>query len=97
MKAVEFVYTGPETLKTRLGDIETVRVINRNATGGSRETTTWFAPSLDYLPVKIEHRKRGDLVARLSLIRMKNTDNGIQFEIPPPAESDDLVDSSKAK
>ncbi|MFT4729724.1 MAG: hypothetical protein ACI9UN_004245 [Granulosicoccus sp.] len=97
IKAVEFVYTGPETLKTRLGDIETVRVINRNATGGSRETTTWFAPSLDYLPVKIEHRKRGDLVARLSLIRMKNTDNGIQFEIPPPAESDDLVDSSKAK
>lgn len=97
IKAVEFVYTGPETLKTQLGSIETVRVINRNATGGSRETTTWFAPSLDYLPVKIEHRKRGDLVARLSLIRMQNTDKDIQLGTSLPAESDSLLDSSDLK
>lgn len=92
IKAVEFVYAGPEKLKTRLGTIETMRVINRNATGGSRETTTWFAPSLDYLPVKIEHRKRGDLVARLSLIRMKNTDNNIELGKSLPTESDHLFD-----
>lgn len=91
IKAVEFVFTGPETLTTRLGDMETVRVINRNATGGSRETTTWFAPSLDYLPVKIEHRKRGELVARLSLIRVKNTDNDIQLGKSFPAESGGLI------
>ena len=97
IKAVEFVRTGPETLKTRLGNIETIRVINRNATGGSRETTTWFAPSLDYLPVKIEHRKRGDLVARLSLIRMKNIDNDIQLGKTLPAESDNLMDSTEQK
>jgi hypothetical protein len=97
IKAVEFVYAGPETLKTRLGNIETVRVINRNATGGSRETTTWFAPSLDYLPVKIEHRKRGDLVARLSLIRMKNTDNDIQLGKSLPAESNNLFDDTRVK
>ncbi|MFT5895419.1 MAG: hypothetical protein ACI8VW_002294 [bacterium] len=97
IKAVEFVYTGPEKLKTRLGNIETVRVINRSATGGSRETTTWFAPSLDYLPVKIEHRKRGELVARLSLIRMKNMDNDIQLGISLPSESDSLLDSSNGK
>jgi hypothetical protein len=74
-----------------------VRVINRSATGGSRETTTWFAPSLDYLPVKIEHRKRGELVARLSLIRMKNMDNDIQLGISLPSESDSLLDSSNGK
>ena len=92
IKAVEFVQTGPETLETRLGDIDTVRVVNRNATGGSRETTTWFAPSLDYLPVKIEHRKRGELVARLSLIRMKNTGNDIQLGTSLPEESESLMD-----
>ena len=97
IKAVEFVNTGPETLKTRLGNIETVRVVNRSATGGSRETTTWFAPSLDYLPVKIEHRKRGELVARLSLIRMKNEDNDIQLGETLPEESDNLLDSTELK
>jgi hypothetical protein len=97
IKAVEFVYMGPEELKTRLGTIETLRVINRNATGGSRETTTWFAPSLDYLPVKIEHRKRGDLVARLSLIRMKNTDNNIELGNSLPAESAHMADDTTVK
>lgn len=79
IKAVEFVKSGTESLKTPLGDIETIKVMNRNASGGSRETTTWFAPTLDYLPVKIEHRKRGELVARLSLIRLKNAQSDIDI------------------
>ena len=72
IKQVDFVNEGHESLKTRQGRIDTIRVTNRNATGGSRETITWFAPSLDYLPVKIEHKKRGDLVVRLSLVSLKN-------------------------
>ncbi len=72
IKQVDFVNDGHESLRTRQGRIDTIRVTNRNATGGSRETITWFAPSLDYLPVKIEHKKRGDLVVRLSLVSLKN-------------------------
>ena len=71
--------SGTESLQTPLGDIETIKVMNRNASGGSRETTTWFAPTLDYLPIKIEHRKRGELVARLSLIRLKNAQSDIDI------------------
>lgn len=97
IKAVEFVYTGPEQLETRLGEMETVRVINRNATGGSRETTTWFAPSLNYLPVKIEHRKRGDLVARLSLIRMKNNDTILTLDTSLPKTPDTPIQSGDAE
>lgn len=79
IKAVEFIKSGTESLETPLGNIETIKVMNRNATGGSRETTTWFAPTLDFLPVKIEHRKRGELVARLSLIRLKNEQSDIEI------------------
>lgn len=79
IKAVEFVASGSESLKTPLGNIETLKVMNRNASGGSRETTTWFAPALNYLPIKIEHRKRGELVARLSLIRLKNEESDIEL------------------
>lgn len=86
VKAVAFINDGTEVLKTPLGKIETVRVINRNATGGSRETTTWFAPSLDYVPVKIEHRKRDELVARLSLIKLVNRLKNIELESANPVE-----------
>jgi len=79
IKLVEFVNDGMEELETPLGEMQTHRVINRNASGGSRETTTWFAPSLDYLPIKIEHRKRGELVARLSLIRVDNRVTSIEL------------------
>ena len=72
IKAVSFTRDGTETLETPLGKVETIRVINKNASGGTRQTTTWFAPSLDYVPVKIEHRKRGELVARLKLQSLRN-------------------------
>lgn len=82
VKAVSFLNAGTETLDTPIGQIETIRVINQNARGGSRQTTTWFAPSLDYVPVKIEHRKRGELVARLSLQSLTNrvTDISVTVE-----------------
>jgi len=80
IKAVSFTNTGTETLDTPLGKIETIRVTNENAAGGSRQTVTWFAPSLDYVPIKIEHRKRGELVARLNLKRLDNRMKTIEME-----------------
>lgn len=80
IKGVTFTNDGKETLDTPLGDIETIRVTNKNTSGGSRETTTWFAPSLDYVPVKIEHRKRGELVARLNLQKLNNRVTDIELE-----------------
>lgn len=93
IKMVEFINDGTEVLKTPLGKIETIKVINRNAKGGSRETTTWFAPSLDYLPIKIEHRKRGDLVVRLSLTRLHNRDTNIELNETKP-NKDTATESS---
>jgi hypothetical protein len=95
IKQVEFIYDGQETLKTPLGQIETIRVINRNAEGGSRATTTWFAPSLDYVPVKIEHRKRNELVARLTLKRLLNRVSDI--EIVRPEQNAETAESDAEK
>lgn len=72
IKMVELINQGKETVKTPLGKFDTIRVVNRKADGGTRETTTWFAPSVDFIPVKIEHRKRGKLVARMDLLRLDN-------------------------
>lgn len=92
IKQVAFTNMGREMLSTPLGKIETIRVVNHNASGGSRETSTWFAPSLDYLPVKIEHLKRGELVARLSLLSLDNRVTSLELGGAMPLDEDsDIV------
>lgn len=88
IKQVQFINKGMEVLDTPLGNVETIRVVNRNASGGSRETSTWFAPSLDYLPVKIEHMKRSELVARLSLISLDNRVTSVELGGAEPLDED---------
>ncbi len=88
IKQVAFANKGREILSTPLGEIETIRVVNHNASGGSRETSTWFAPSLDYLPIKIEHHKRGELVARLSLLSLDNRVTSLELGGAMPVDED---------
>ena len=96
IKQVDFINEGHESLRTSQGRIDTIRVKNRNATGGSRETITWFAPSLDYLPVKIEHKKRGDLVVRLSLMSLENRVTSLELgdALPVDEEIGELPDAT---
>lgn len=72
VKTMLFSNEGEETVDTRMGPLKTVRVRSSAVGGGTRHTTTWFAPELDYVPVKIEQYKRDKLVARLTLTRLKN-------------------------
>jgi len=43
---------GRESLRTARGEVETIRVERVRSQPG-RQTTTWFAPSMHYLPVRI--------------------------------------------
>ncbi len=87
IKTVEFINEGPELLETRLGDLETIKVMNRKVGGSSRSTTTWFVPSLDYIPAKIEQVKRDELVARLSLTKLSNRATSV--DLPDKEEKND--------
>jgi hypothetical protein len=49
---------GRETLSTRLGTLETLKVSSQPA-GDAPRTLLWLAPSLQYLPVQVEHRGQG--------------------------------------
>lgn len=73
VKAVVFDNEGPVNMKTKLGRVDTVQVRSYNRDGvRKRETITWFAPSFGFVPVQIEQRKNGKLVARLKLSKLKN-------------------------
>lgn len=59
LKAYKAQLQGKEELKTELGRLETLRVQRDE----KRKTTIWFAPTLAYLPVRVEHEeKNGDLL-----------------------------------
>jgi len=71
VKSLVFKNEGTETVNTRLGKQQTIRVKSYNRDGSrKRQTTTWFATELNYVPVKIEQHKQGKLVARLSISRL---------------------------
>ena len=60
-----FEVTGRETIEAPFGRYETLRV--RRIRDDDRSTITWLAPALGWLPVAIEQRREGDLVARMEL------------------------------
>ncbi|MDZ7748781.1 MAG: DUF3108 domain-containing protein [Halofilum sp. (in: g-proteobacteria)] len=62
---LRFEVSGRETVEVPLGRYESVRV--RRVRDDKRSTVTWFAPGLDWLPVRFEQRRKGDLVARMEL------------------------------
>jgi len=72
VKTMLFTNEGVETVKTLMGKLETIRVRSNAVGGATRHTTTWFAPELGFVPVKIEQFKRKKLVARLTLSKLNN-------------------------
>lgn len=50
---------GRERLQTPIGQFDTLKII-RIAESDRRATTFWCAPALDYLPVRVDHREKGD-------------------------------------
>lgn len=61
-----FRQAGRESISVPFGTFETVRV-ERVRRGKKRETITWLAPELDWVAVRIDQRKNGDLTGRLEL------------------------------
>jgi hypothetical protein len=73
LKDYKFQVLGKETIKTKLGKIETLKILRP----GKRKTILWCAPELNYIPVRIEqNEKEGHLrmqVIELSGITRKPT------------------------
>ena len=60
VKTYHLEVLGHETLDTPLGSLDTVKVRHES---NERETTLWCAPALHYLPVRVEHLEKGQVVS----------------------------------
>ena len=65
LKTYRFVIADRQRIRVPAGEFYTLRVERENEDG--KQTVFWCAPSLDYLPVRVEQRKPDDPTLRLSL------------------------------
>lgn len=86
LKTYDFVLKkNRETLKTPLGEIDTV-IIERTAK--DQVTRLWAAPQYDYLLIQIEHEQGNGMVVTAKLAALES--------LPPPQSGDKKVDSKTA-
>ncbi|HEX2236870.1 MAG TPA: DUF3108 domain-containing protein [Gammaproteobacteria bacterium] len=67
LKTYTFTNLGREAVETPLGAFEAIKLERRKNDEENTTYTTWYAPKLHYLPVKVENCEDGDVVLSLSL------------------------------
>lgn len=65
IKPYRFQVTGRENLNTSIGRFDTIRIERTNSS--KRQFRLWVAPTLDYLPVKMERQRKDKPVIRMIL------------------------------
>ena len=66
----EFAQRGAATLDTRLGRLHTLLYTSHHA-GARRTTYMWLAPSLDYLPVRLEQHRGDSTLFSLNILAFR--------------------------
>ncbi|CUB02345.1 DUF3108 domain-containing protein [Marinomonas fungiae] len=59
-KLYTFEKRDQEMIKTKLGELETIKVVRTDNLSDKRHQYFWFAPKYDYLLVKMEHFEKGE-------------------------------------
>ncbi len=67
IKTYRFAVIGAETIDTPIGKIDTIRVDRTDS--AKRPSHYWMAPSLDYVPVKIEQLRKDKVELRMLLVK----------------------------
>jgi len=67
-KTYRAVVEGEQNIVTDLGKFTTLKVLRRHPDG--KRTTLWCAPSMDYLPIRIEQTKKDGTTVRASLYKL---------------------------
>lgn len=60
IKSWRFKRDKMETINTNLGRLSAIKIIRTDNLEKGKKTSFWFAPSLDYLLVKLEHQEDGE-------------------------------------
>jgi hypothetical protein len=63
----DYADNGMQTIATGIGSLD-ARLLTQQRTGSSRVTWLWLAPSLSFLPARIEQRRDGEVQTAFTLV-----------------------------
>jgi len=81
VEPLTFEREGTVSVTTPSGTFDTVHV-RRVRKNSKRETESWLAPELGWIPVRIDQRRKGELVARMELIGLNGDNADLSVESP---------------
>ncbi len=70
VREYRYAITAEETLNTKLGKLKTLRVERIREPNDDRQTISWFAPSLGFVPVRVQQYEDGELQADLQIRKL---------------------------
>lgn len=65
LKTYDFKFLGEETIDTKLGQLQTVKVLRNKRGRKNRQAIIWLAPTLGYLPVRMEKSEKDGQVVTM--------------------------------
>jgi hypothetical protein len=86
LKTYHIEILGEELITTPLGKIKTIKLKRHREVSKGRETVLWCAPSLQYLPVMLEHTEKGGSIFTAVLRQLKGISTVNAF-IPLPSSN----------
>lgn len=81
LRTYAFTPQGKEIITVPAGEFATVKYLYQRP-GSSRSALIWYAPELDYVPVKVEQFKRGKAQIEMVAISVQNDDGEIATAAP---------------
>lgn len=60
LKRYAFTTQGKESVQTKFGKTDAIKVVRTDNDSDKRQSYFWFAPQYDYLLVKLEHHEKGE-------------------------------------
>lgn len=73
VRVIDYTAEPTEEVATALGSMTAVRLL-RQREGSSRSTRIWFAKDLDFLPVRIEQMRKGEVTGVATLVSYRLLD-----------------------
>jgi hypothetical protein len=86
IKTYPFKAIGEERLATKIGTLPTI-VLQEGTDTSIRTRKVWVAPELDFLPVKIEYRRKGKTQATMTIDSLVRNGRGPLVECDKPASN----------
>jgi hypothetical protein len=71
IKIYDITILGEEVITTPLGQFTAIKLLRKREGKKERKTTLWCAPSLNYLPVQLEHIEKDGTVFTATIKTLK--------------------------